>query len=72
VALLQDENIKLKIKVNGLEEEASDAAANLQDAITTNDALLKQVKELEHKQQACTCMFESGGEFLSIVNVAYT
>jgi len=57
VALLENEKRQINIKVNGLEEEISDAAANLQDAITTNDALTEQVKKLEHEQQTCKCVW---------------
>ena len=57
MAFLEDENKRLSVKVNGLEEETSDAASNLQDAITTNDALIEQVKKLELERQACTCTF---------------
>ena len=57
--LLESENGSLNVKINGLEEEASDAAANLQDAITTNDALTKKLKELEHECQTCKCVYKS-------------
>lgn len=56
--LLENENGLLNVKINGLGEEASDAAENLQDAITTNDALTKKLKELEHERQTCKCVYK--------------
>ena len=38
--------IRLNTRVNGLEEEASDSAKNLEDVIKTNDALLLENDKL--------------------------